>query len=488
MKFHQEFIIHPVGQGLFYSGIIKFNSKVKFRMVFDCGSKGNSKSAGEEEVDNYRDIDYIENKILDLLVISHFDEDHVNHIGRLLADGIKVKKLVMPFITFTERLFLILRYFDENESDYGDDDFFIRFIIDPLGSINENLDGDSDVFLVYGEPEDPILQEKEITNEGNSSEGNSSEVENIRFAFDYDKEAKESIDLGEIVTSEPKGKVYKVNHTNKGKVKSGGLNLLMEFLFYRRKISVDDTEFFETIKDEFFKEFSITEELKGKELLIKIAEVVKGITSAKRIKPIFIEAKKAMGLKSKKDVIEIENMNTTSLCLFHRNLNGMFDLQGISKEMWKHLPNRWSNLNNWNFYQIQKFISGSRIESKMHLEPSFYWACRNNESNFIFPNVMLTADSFLITSTQVSEFINHYKNYWGNFWLFQIPHHGSEKSSDKLLHSHIPSHSFNFINYGIGNTFSHPSPSVINDLVATGNSTRLIPINQYMGLKFQFVL
>ncbi|HKO78231.1 MAG TPA: hypothetical protein VJU52_13525, partial [Flavobacterium sp.] len=112
MSFNQEFTIHPVGQGLFYSGKITHNTEVKFRMVFDCGSL--TKGAGQDEVDIYRDADFLGKKVLDLLVISHFDRDHVYHIGRLLADGIKVKKLVMPFITFSERLFLVARYIELN--------------------------------------------------------------------------------------------------------------------------------------------------------------------------------------------------------------------------------------------------------------------------------------------------------------------------------------------------------------------------------------
>lgn len=103
----QEFIIHPVGQGLFYSGKISHENKIKFRMVFDCGS--NTAGACQEEIEIYRDSDFLEEKVLDLLVVSHFDKDHVNQIENLLKGGIKVKKLVMPFLTFEERLFLVLK-------------------------------------------------------------------------------------------------------------------------------------------------------------------------------------------------------------------------------------------------------------------------------------------------------------------------------------------------------------------------------------------
>ena len=71
---YQSFTIHPVGQGLFYSCKIENDEKVVFRMVFDCGSK--TKGAGQAEVAEYRaDHDYLNEKIMDLLIIFHFDAD-----------------------------------------------------------------------------------------------------------------------------------------------------------------------------------------------------------------------------------------------------------------------------------------------------------------------------------------------------------------------------------------------------------------------------
>lgn len=51
-KIEQIFTIHPVGQGLFYSGKIIIDDKVRFRMVFDCGS--DTSQAGQTEVVEYR--------------------------------------------------------------------------------------------------------------------------------------------------------------------------------------------------------------------------------------------------------------------------------------------------------------------------------------------------------------------------------------------------------------------------------------------------
>ncbi len=479
-SFNQQFIIHPVGQGLFYSGRIIHNSEVKFRMVFDCGSNGTSTSAGHEEVDIYRDADFLNINILDLLVISHFDQDHVNHIGRLVAGGIIIKKLVMPFITFEERLFLVGRFIDANNGYNPGDDFFIRFTIDPLGTLNENLDGDSEIFLIEGEPDSPIPPDKEI---GNNESGNENSE---RFVFDFDPQVKKTVLANEIRLSKPRGKLYKVNHINKATVKSSRLIFLMDFLFYRRKISNIDEEFYEKVKEFFFEEFSIPADLSIENQLKKVKEVVKGISASPKIKSIFIKAKKEFHLKSKKDELVIEDLNTTALCLLHKNLNGIFQLMGITQKDLKHYPYWWRMHDNSGAYQIQKFISDVtfRIETPLYYRESFNWRNREKEDRFLFPNVMLTADCFLLTKDQVTEFLNHYKNYWEDFWLFQLPHHGSDKSSNNLLHSNIPNLSMTFINYGIGNKHSHPTASVINDLVATGNSTKIISVTEYNGLRF----
>jgi beta-lactamase superfamily II metal-dependent hydrolase len=94
----------------------------------------------------------------------------------------------------------------------------------------------------------------------------------------------------------------------------------------------------------------------------------------------------------------------------------------------------------------------------------------------------------LLKEQDVKEFYNHYKNYWDDYWLFQIPHHGSQNNSNGILHSQISSFSTNFINYGIGNRDNHPNSSVIKSLIITGNSTKLIPINQFQGIRFNLVL
>lgn len=82
----QKFTIHPVGQGFFYSGLIETSLTPgitnHYRIVFDCGSL--NKTNCLDEVIKYRKVDFQPRTKLDLLISSHFDEDHVNHIHELL--------------------------------------------------------------------------------------------------------------------------------------------------------------------------------------------------------------------------------------------------------------------------------------------------------------------------------------------------------------------------------------------------------------------
>ncbi len=470
MIFSQKFTIHPVGQGLFYSGIFKINTEIKFSMVFDCGTNSDAKII-QTEINLYKkEADIDSTKTLDLLIISHFDKDHVSHIGKLLDGGIKIRKLIMPFITFQERLFLVLRIISRSKGYNSNDEFIINFILDPLGTLKDNLDNDYEIYLIDGDDSDGPIP---LTENSNSKIVNWQET---RFIFDF-KETKEEKEenlknelLQEIAFSITGEKLFKVNHLKKGKLKTSSMEFefpFMEFLFYKRNVGQNEKDFFKEIQVQFNQQFGV-----DSINLQSLVEKIKTIKNANVIKNIFNNAwevtKQNLTNLCLLNKSEIKNLNTTSLCVLHKNLIN------ISKSDKSFHPK---------ITQIQKFISP---QNRVNI-PWFNYYHSIDWSNKTFPNVLLTSDTFLLKNVQVDPFIKHYKHYWNDFWLFQIPHHGSEKSSDSLLHSNIPLRAYNFINYGIPNKDKHPSQSVIKDLVATGHSVRLIPVTQYQGLFFELI-
>lgn len=105
-------VIHPVGQGAFYSERIRHRNGY-LNVVYDCGSNTSYKVNGEKkiiqtEIESY----YDEKEIIDLLFISHFDSDHVNGLV-YLKKHCCIKRVVMPLIPTSAKCFC-LSQLDEN--------------------------------------------------------------------------------------------------------------------------------------------------------------------------------------------------------------------------------------------------------------------------------------------------------------------------------------------------------------------------------------
>ena len=93
-----KFKFDTVGQGLFYWGILNVNgcqniNDCQFSFVYDCGST--SQTRINERVKGFKEI-LGHNNELDMLVISHFDKDHMNGVSELLRDT-KVKNIFIPY-------------------------------------------------------------------------------------------------------------------------------------------------------------------------------------------------------------------------------------------------------------------------------------------------------------------------------------------------------------------------------------------------------
>lgn len=89
--------LHPVGQGAFFSEQF-FDAtmeNVLYNVVYDCGSFTSLPSLMEYEIRNT----FEKNAHIDLLFISHFDEDHVNELMTLQnqAKIDKETKVIVPF-------------------------------------------------------------------------------------------------------------------------------------------------------------------------------------------------------------------------------------------------------------------------------------------------------------------------------------------------------------------------------------------------------
>ena len=89
-------VLHPVGQGAFFTEQFYDESgKVVHNVVYDCGSFTSQPMLLEYEIRNT----FEKNTHMDLLFISHFDEDHVNGL-MILQNQTKIDKdtkVIIPF-------------------------------------------------------------------------------------------------------------------------------------------------------------------------------------------------------------------------------------------------------------------------------------------------------------------------------------------------------------------------------------------------------
>ena len=90
-----------VGQGLFSSGRIQMRNAPSFHWVYDCGTSSSQKLI-QNAVNKYNsDKNQWD---IDLLVLSHFDKDHISGVKELLKNGRKMKRWVVPYYPLWQRL------------------------------------------------------------------------------------------------------------------------------------------------------------------------------------------------------------------------------------------------------------------------------------------------------------------------------------------------------------------------------------------------
>src|ERR1700761_6240842 len=122
MQLTGNFEFHAIGQGGFYTGMLgksDIPSDV-FHFVYDCGKSG-STALLKNEVADYQKII---SGHLDLLIISHFHEDHINGIRALLT-GITCRRVIIPYYEPEERLLLYATTPNASED-------YIIFLQDPI--------------------------------------------------------------------------------------------------------------------------------------------------------------------------------------------------------------------------------------------------------------------------------------------------------------------------------------------------------------------
>jgi len=132
-------IFEGIGQGLFYTGSL-LQDHSRFDFVYDCGSVSDHKHL-DQSINRYSSLSKF-----DLVIISHFDEDHVNGIKKLITDK-RVSLLVLPYVTWVERLIVA------TNSQAADPDY-LSMLSDPIAFFTGD-DFNIDRIIIIGGPDLP---------------------------------------------------------------------------------------------------------------------------------------------------------------------------------------------------------------------------------------------------------------------------------------------------------------------------------------------
>ena len=96
-----KFKLCNAGQGLFYMGEIDLSNRKTFRFIYDCGGNNISRAINQHIK---KDV------VIDMLVISHFDDDHINGLPNLFNRVERVKRIFIPYYKGIESYLLLMAY------------------------------------------------------------------------------------------------------------------------------------------------------------------------------------------------------------------------------------------------------------------------------------------------------------------------------------------------------------------------------------------
>lgn len=156
----------PIGQGGFHVGGLRrwanvgpndtrsVLARADYLYVYDCGAE--PKRHVHREINAL--IEHRASRKLDLLVLSHFDRDHICGTPHLLraGDGLRVDTIMLPFVDMDERIVALAQAAAETHDNGGRiDSFFLDMVFDPVGTLAQF--GPRRILLVRGDDDEGPL-------------------------------------------------------------------------------------------------------------------------------------------------------------------------------------------------------------------------------------------------------------------------------------------------------------------------------------------
>ncbi|MGI9650902.1 hypothetical protein [Chryseobacterium sp. RLHN22] len=398
------FQFHPVGQGGFYSGHFG-RERDAFNFVFDCGSLS-IKTEFKNFVDNVKR-GWIQNEKLNILFISHLDDDHVNGIKFLLKNS-QCDNIYLPYLTPFERLVVITKHSESAVTDYND---FITFMVNPsnyllgidgaeIGSINY-INGNSDEIFEERPADNPIIPD-----------GFSSKLsDNLEVIPDHDL-------TDQMQTLKVKGKVV----FKKANQKLIYGNFWEFFLYHIKQGNSKSAEFISKINEIY--NLNVNIDLTQSDLETILQDKIRLKLLRNDFKTIF------------------KNINKTGLIVQHKPIN------------YSRLSIRKQNTFSPYYHKYRHY--------RRSLSNETYFIDRHNNQIFYCGGVSLLTGDIRFDDIDKASYI---RGHLQHLSVLQVPHHGSSNGwNSTKLESFNNDNTDVIINFGFGNTYGHPRPNVLQDL------------------------
>jgi hypothetical protein len=402
MQIDANFKFNKAGQGAFYTGYFSEHMcDSHFSVVYDCGTSTSEKEYIRKAIWKFKARLLVEhNNQLDLLMISHFDDDHINEIKTLIENLSKCETIVLPYLYPEERLLVYLAQVTKKKSISQD---YVEFLSDPYGFVTQFgnigqvifLDGnDENTVGAIDNPDLPDLPREE------SPKGQ--EVEAFQMDDGEIKMGVYSEDLlppefKNLLNTVEKNKVFLCKDNCRYFIKN-----VWRFYFFNKKNSQRSLveEFVERVK-------STIPQFDGFE------------NNVNQLRELFKWKKELAEIY--KDVFKEKNLNPTSLVVLHGPL--------------------------------QHRETGSYFKRHYHPDSGK-------------TDTLLTGDLYLEGITWPA----YIKDNYSKISFLQIPHHGSKEKWDAVV-LNSPGLKYpviGIINFGLGNSYKHPTPKVVDDIKKMG--------------------
>lgn len=414
--FQFKYRFHPAGQGIFASGTVAdVDLRIPFHWVFDCGSVTRAETL-TPIVQRYRD--FVIDGHLDLLCISHFDQDHVNGVGDLLP-GLHIGTVVLPYCSNLERLILGSR------SPSSDPDFH-QFLGNPVAFLLERAASIQQIIIVGGPSDDqPPL---DLPDRPPNIDGPAEPPRREGWMFkplERPEEASERIcDTATLLAAQTRGTaVYHAPTSFYGLAVSPIRVANWEFSFFHKPINPVSIQ---AIK---LQVADVLRSIKRKDPDIDLTGILSDEAIQKRIRNAYEVGLKAAGRTG-------ESINTTSLCVYSG--------------------------------PVLDQLTGSKILSPwpdtLIGEPSGNYCCFD-----FFPDkcsVLYTGDANLKlpqNRTELRDFLSVPR--WDHVCVLQVPHHGSRYNWEVGSASDFAHVYSVFCADETHKGYKHPSREVVLDLI-----------------------